>query len=132
MNDFGWFKNSGKGLKIGSFPPERWHLWPGIVAFFKRNGGSFAPDYATLLVPAIKKAKQRRQIVIVTHNPIIAVVCNADQIIVASIDKTAGNKIEYESGAIENPIINKRIVDILEGALPAFDNRNFKYIRYIT
>ncbi len=87
---------------------------------------------ATLLVPAIKKAKQRRQIVIVTHNPIIAVVCNADQIIVASIDKTAGNKIEYESGAIENPIINKHIVDILEGALPAFDNRNFKYIRYIT
>jgi len=46
LNDFGWFKDSGKGLKIGNFPPERWQLWPGMVATFKRNGGSFAPDYA--------------------------------------------------------------------------------------
>lgn len=82
-----------------------------------------------LLVPAIKKAKQKRQIVMVTHNPILAVVCNADQVIVASMDKTAENRVEYESGAIENPVINKRIVDILEGTLPAFDNRNLKYIR---
>jgi hypothetical protein len=83
----------------------------------------------TLLVPAIKKAKQKRQIVMVTHNPILAVVCNADQVIVASMDKTAESRVDYETGAIENPVINRRIIDILEGTLPAFDNRNLKYFR---
>lgn len=34
---------------------------------------------ATMLVPAIKYAKKRRQIIIVTHNPNLAVVCDADQ-----------------------------------------------------
>ena len=31
-----------------------------------------------LLVPCMKEAKQRRQILIVTHNPNLAVVCDAD------------------------------------------------------
>jgi len=46
LNGFEWFKDSGKGLKSGSLFPEWWQLWPGTVAAFKRNGGSFAPDYA--------------------------------------------------------------------------------------
>jgi predicted ATPase len=79
------------------------------------------------LVHSIKAAKDRRQIVIVTHNPNLAVVCDAEQIICCSIDKKHGNKIEYTSGAIENPEINKKIVDILEGTKPAFNNRNSKY-----
>jgi predicted ATPase len=84
---------------------------------------------ARLLVPAIKKSKSRRQLIIVTHNPILAVVCNADQIIVASLDIKGGNKVRYESGAIENPRINRKVVDVLEGTLPSFDNRHRKYIR---
>ena len=80
-----------------------------------------------LLVPAIKEAKQRRQIVIVTHNPNIAVVSDADQIICAYLDKPHRCKINYISGSIENPIINKRLVDVLEGTIPAFDNRGMKY-----
>jgi ABC-type lipoprotein export system ATPase subunit len=44
-----------------------------------------------ILVPAIKEARQRRQIIIVTHNPNLAVVCDADQIIYAHLDKTSGN-----------------------------------------
>ncbi len=80
-----------------------------------------------ILVPCIKEAKKKRQILIVTHNPNIAVVCDADQIIYSSIDKKDGNRVNYETGAIENPIINKHIVDILEGTMPAFDNRDKKY-----
>jgi ABC-type lipoprotein export system ATPase subunit len=80
-----------------------------------------------LLVPAIKEAKQRRQIIVVTHNPNIAVVCDADQVMCASLDKTAGYRIEYTTGAIENPVISKRIVEVLEGTMPAFDNRDSKY-----
>ena len=79
------------------------------------------------LVKCIKEAKQRRQIIIVTHNPNLAVVCDAEQIVCCSIDKVKGNRIEYESGAIEDPTINKRIIDILEGTKPAFDNRKLKY-----
>ena len=79
------------------------------------------------LVKCIKEAKRRRQIIIVTHNPNLAVVCDAEQVVCCSIDKVKGNRIEYESGAIENPIINKRIIDILEGTRPAFNNRKLKY-----
>ena len=82
-----------------------------------------------LLVPAIKKAKARRQIIIITHNPILAVVCNSDQIIVAALDIKNNYQLEYSTGAIENREINKKIVDILEGTIFSFDNRQKKYIR---
>jgi hypothetical protein len=81
-----------------------------------------------ILVTFLKKAKKRRQIIIVTHNPNLAVVADAEQIIHVSIDKKANrNDFDFESGAIENPRINKAVVDILEGTLPAFDNRRLKY-----
>lgn len=81
-----------------------------------------------LLVPCIKEAKQRRQILIVTHNPNLAVVCDAEQIICAELDKKDNYRMKYLSGAIENPMINKAIVDVLEGTMPAFDNRESKYL----
>lgn len=82
-----------------------------------------------LLVPAIREAKLRRQIIMITHNPILAVVCNADQVICASLDISDNYRLEYLSGAIENPEINRKIVDILEGTMKAFDNRQRKYLR---
>ena len=80
-----------------------------------------------VLVPCIKKAKERRQIFLVTHNANLAVVCDAEQVIVASIDRKNGNAISYDSGAIENPKINKHLMDKLEGTKPAFQNRESKY-----
>ena len=81
-----------------------------------------------MLVRFLKEAKKRRQIIIVTHNPNLAVVADAEQIIHVSIDKKNGkNDFSFKSGAIENPEINKAVVDILEGTLPAFDNRRLKY-----
>jgi hypothetical protein len=79
------------------------------------------------LVHFIKAAKRKRQIIMVTHNPNLAVVCDADQIIQMRIDKLNGNEVSFASGAIENPMINKVIVDILEGTYPAFHNRDCKY-----
>src|SRR3990167_6318767 len=81
-----------------------------------------------LLVPYIKKAKQRRQILVVTHNPNLAVVCDAEQIICASMNKKT-DEIRYTAGSIENPEMNKKVSDVLEGTLPAFDIRDEKYIR---
>jgi len=80
------------------------------------------------LVPCIKDAKKRRQIVMVTHNPNLAVVCDAEQIICADMQKNNDNTVTYTSGAIEAPTINRRIVDILEGTRPAFDKRDDKYL----
>jgi predicted ATPase len=79
-----------------------------------------------VLVKCIKKAKERRQVIMVTHNPNLAVVCDAEQIIFASCDKAA-SRFEYESGAIEQPEIKDRVVQILEGTEPAFKNRQEKY-----
>lgn len=81
----------------------------------------------TKLVPCIIQAKKDRQVIIVTHNPNIAIACDAEQIIISSIDKE-NNKITYKSGSIENPEINSKVVDILEGTRPAFDLREKKYI----
>lgn len=79
-----------------------------------------------ILVRCITDAKHRRQVIMVTHNPNLAVVCDAEQIIHAQRDTTS-NRITYEAGAIENPIINKHVIDVLEGTRPAFKNRDSKY-----
>lgn len=78
------------------------------------------------LAPAIRQAKKRRQVIIVTHNPNLAVVCDANQIVYANFDK-GGPKITYETGALEDPKISRRVVDVLEGTRPAFDVRDSKY-----
>ena len=78
------------------------------------------------LVPCIKNAKKNRQIIIVTHNPNIAVACDSEQIIYCEINKKT-SEISYTSGSIENRVIRKKVVDILEGTMPAFDLRRQKY-----
>ena len=81
-----------------------------------------------ILVTFIKQAKKRRQIILVTHNPNLAVVADAEQIIHVSIDKRDGkHDFDFFSGSIEDVRINRAVVDILEGTLPAFDNRRLKY-----
>jgi ABC-type lipoprotein export system ATPase subunit len=79
------------------------------------------------LVPCIQYAKRRRQMFIVTHNPNLAVVCDAEQIVVSHIDKADENAITYVSGGIESIALNRQVVDVLEGTPPAFENRSDKY-----
>lgn len=81
-----------------------------------------------VLTHFIKSAKKRRQIVIVTHNPNLAVGADAEQVIYVELDKKdSHNTFSFEVGAIENPVINKRLVEILEGTMPAFDKRKLRY-----
>lgn len=75
----------------------------------------------------VDEARNRRQIIIVTHNPNIAVVCDAEQIIHATIDKTNKNKVQYTCGSIESKQINQYLVNVLEGTKPALVNRIKKY-----
>jgi len=78
------------------------------------------------LVGRFKAAKQRRQIIIVTHNANLVVNADADQVIVA----TAGSHrpgqlplIQYVSGGLENPEIRQHVCEILEGGELAFKER---------
>ncbi|PYF01815.1 hypothetical protein BJ122_11738 [Rhodopseudomonas faecalis] len=81
----------------------------------------------SLLVPVVNEAKKSRQIIMVTHNPNLAVVCDAEQIIHATLERRNGIHIVYQSGSIEDETLNKAVVDVLEGTKSAFDNRGEKY-----
>lgn len=78
------------------------------------------------LVNRILHAKKNRQIIVVTHNPNIAIACDAEQIIYAQINKEK-KSISYISGSIENPTMRKHVLDVLEGTAPAFDIRSKRY-----
>ncbi|EJT6500920.1 PHP domain-containing protein [Clostridium perfringens] len=84
---------------------------------------------AKVLVPFIQEAKKRRQILMVTHNPNLAVVADSDQIIHMKIDKENNNKVIVESAAIEDIKMNERVVTILEGTMNSFKKREEKYIK---
>ena len=81
----------------------------------------------SVLAKCIRQAKKSRQVILVTHNPNLAVGADAEQILFVSLDKVASYKFSYESGSIENPRINDVIVKILEGSRPAFVQRRLKY-----
>ena len=81
----------------------------------------------SLLVPVLNAAKENRQIIMVTHNPNLAVVCDAEQIIFAEFDRREKCSIKYLSGAIEDVELNQAVVNVLEGTKPAFNNRGQKY-----
>ena len=78
------------------------------------------------LVPAIIEAKKNRQVILVTHNPNIAIACDSEEVIYCSINKETGELI-YESGSIENPTIKNHIINVLEGTKPAFNKRRITY-----
>jgi ABC-type lipoprotein export system ATPase subunit len=84
---------------------------------------------AKILVEFIKGAKLRRQIILVTHNPNLAIVADAEQIIYTHFDKAKNNTFTAVSGSIEDASMNEHIVDVLEGTMPAFDKRRLRYLK---
>lgn len=81
----------------------------------------------SVLANCIRDAKKHRQVVLVTHNPNLAVGADAEQIVYVKLEKPENYKFSYETGSIENPKLNRRIVDVLEGSQPAFVKRRLKY-----
>ena len=70
-----------------------------------------------LLVPALRDAVQRRQIVLITHNPNLAIVGGADQIVVATFKDGA---FYYGSGSLAHANVGVPAIDVLEGTRAAF------------
>lgn len=78
------------------------------------------------LVGRFLEAKQRRQIIIVTHNANLVVNTDADQVIVASCGPQQPDTmpdITYLAGGLENAAIRGEVCEILEGGEDAFRDR---------
>jgi len=82
------------------------------------------------LVPHFRAARQRRQVIVVTHNANLVVNTDADQVIIASSVRREGGGlpvITYESGSLENPKIRSAVCRLLEGGKRAFLERERHY-----
>ena len=79
----------------------------------------------TTLVPVLRRAKERRQIIIVTHNPNVAVLGDAEQIIVMKAMNDCGEIVAR--GSIDHPPTKEAACAILEGAREAFLRRAKMY-----
>lgn len=77
------------------------------------------------LVPVLRQAKERRQVIVVTHNPNIAVLGDAEQIIVLKSTSEKGSIISQ--GSIDNESTADATCSVLEGAKEAFNRRAVMY-----
>ncbi len=83
----------------------------------------------SLVVKSIRKMKSKRQIIIVTHNPNIPVLGDAEGIIV--LERNNQGKVTFrkgkKAGCIEEKLIREGICEIMEGGEDAFRKRERKY-----
>ena len=77
------------------------------------------------LVPVLRRAKERRQVIIVTHNPNVAVLGDAELIVVMKGMSDRGQIAAR--GSIDNPETRDETCAILEGAREAFIRRAKMY-----
>ena len=77
------------------------------------------------VLPALKRLKGRRQIIVATHNANIVVNGDADQVI--RLEATANRGHVAQSGAIEDPAVRDAIVRTVDGGEEAFRLRRLKY-----
>lgn len=82
-----------------------------------------------LVVDNIRKQKSRRQIIIVTHNPNIPVLGDAEGIIMLDRNDSGDVSLKFDkaTGCIEEKMIKQGICEIMEGGLDAFKKRENKY-----
>ena len=73
------------------------------------------------LVPVLRRAKERRQVIVVTHNPNITVLGDAEQIIVLKA-KGEGAMVA-NCGSIDDQETRDATCGVLEGAKLAFTRR---------
>lgn len=77
------------------------------------------------VLPALKRLKGRRQIIVATHNANIVVNGDADQVI--QLEATANRGRVACAGAIEDPAVRDAIVRTVDGGDDAFRLRRLKY-----
>nr|VFK45707.1 MAG: hypothetical protein BECKTC1821E_GA0114239_10536 [Candidatus Kentron sp. TC] len=76
------------------------------------------------VIKLIREIKPKTQFLFATHNPNFPVLGDAEQIIACA---WSDDRIHLESGAIDQPELQRRIVDIMEGGKEAFRRRQRRY-----
>ena len=88
------------------------------------------------LVPYIRKAKKRRQVILITHNPNLVVATDAEQIIIATAARKSSQpypRLHYDAGSLEHSVIGEElgireaVCLLLEGGEEAFKARENRY-----
>ena len=76
-----------------------------------------------LVVQQVRAGKQRRQVIVATHNPNIVV--NGDAEMVIAMDHRAGQcrVLEQGSGCLQEPGVREEICRVMEGGRQAFERR---------
>ena len=78
-----------------------------------------------LIVDRLKKAKEKRQLIVVTHNANIPV--NGDAEYIISMDTESEKLKVLAEGTVENVAIKREICDVMEGSEKAFKMRSKRY-----
>lgn len=81
-----------------------------------------------LIVDRLKKAKEKRQLIVVTHNANIPV--NGDAEYIISMDTESKNLKILHEGTIDKITIKKEICDVMEGSEQAFNMRSKRYKQF--
>ena len=79
-----------------------------------------------MLVDILANLKEKRQIIVATHNPNIVVSGDAEQVIVLDAISISEGECK-DSGSIDNDVIVKSIIELLEGGKEAFLIRSRRY-----
>jgi len=78
-----------------------------------------------LIVDRLIKAKEKRQLIIVTHNANIPV--NGDSEYIVSMDSESKDVKVYTTGCIDDTKVKKEVCDVMEGTEDAFLMRSKRY-----
>jgi predicted ATPase len=79
------------------------------------------------VIKLIREIKPQVQFILATHNPNIPVLADAELVQVCSF---INEKIEVSSGSIDEPDIQKQIINIMEGGKEAFERRKEIYKKW--
>jgi ABC-type enterochelin transport system ATPase subunit len=80
----------------------------------------------TMLTRVLAELKERRQIIVATHNPNIVVGGDAEQVVV--LEATGARSAEVTgSGSIDYPEIIRSVISVMEGGKEAFLAREARY-----
>jgi hypothetical protein len=79
---------------------------------------------SNFVVDGFKKLKQKRQLLIITHNPNIAVNANSDNVV--HMDFVSGQIVVAGNNALQDKQIRNAVCEVMEGGRDALNKRYFR------
>ncbi|MEM7115671.1 MAG: hypothetical protein AAF614_24735, partial [Chloroflexota bacterium] len=80
-----------------------------------------------ILVDILSKLKEKRQIIVMTHNPNIVVLGDAEQVIVLDAKSDKAGIVKEPQASIDNESIVTNVIELMEGGKDAFETRRKRY-----